>query len=68
LGRARPSACHRSQRHRGAFDIWSFAAFVELCKWLESSCGVRFASKLLIDMAEKGDTFYGRFAGQRAAA
>ena len=43
-------------------------AFVELCKWLESSCGVRFASKLLIDIAEKGDTFYGRFAGQRAAA
>ena len=44
------------------------AGVVELCKWLESSCGVRFASKLLIDMAEKGDTFYGRFAGQRAAA
>ena len=44
-------------------------AFVELCRRLESSCGVRFVpSKLLIDMAEKGDTFYGRFAGQRAAA
>ena len=31
--------------------------------------GVRFVpSKLLIDMVQKGDTFYGRFAGQRAAA
>ena len=44
-------------------------AFVELCKGLESSHGVRFVpSKLLIDMVQKGDTFYGRFAGQRAAA
>ena len=44
-------------------------AFVEFCRRLESSCGVRCVpSKLLIDMAEKGDTFYGRFAGQRAAA
>jgi hypothetical protein len=25
-------------------------------------------SKLLIEMAEKGDTFYDRFAGRRAAA
>ena len=43
-------------------------AFVELCRRLESSCGVRFVpSKLPIDMAEKGGAFYGRFAGQRAA-
>ena len=43
-------------------------AFVELCRRLENSCGVRFVpSKLPIDMAEKGGAFYGRFAGQRAA-
>ena len=50
-------------------DMMGTKAFVELCKRLERSCGARFTpSKLLIDMAEKGDTFYGRFAGQRAAA
>jgi 3-hydroxyacyl-CoA dehydrogenase/enoyl-CoA hydratase/3-hydroxybutyryl-CoA epimerase len=45
-------------------------AFVDLCKRLEKSCGERFApSKLLVDMAGKGETFYGRFApGRRAAA
>jgi hypothetical protein len=44
-------------------------AFVELCKRLESSRGVRFVpSKLLIDTAEKGGTIYGGFAGQRATA
>jgi hypothetical protein len=44
-------------------------AFVELCRRLESSCGVRFVpSKLLIDMAEKADAFRDCLAGQRAAA
>jgi 3-hydroxyacyl-CoA dehydrogenase/enoyl-CoA hydratase/3-hydroxybutyryl-CoA epimerase len=43
--------------------------FVALCGHLEKACGPRFApSKLLIDMATTGDTFYGRFADQRAAA
>ena len=50
-------------------DMMGAQAFVELCRRLETSCGSRFApSQLLIDMASRGDTFYGRFAGQRAAA
>jgi 3-hydroxyacyl-CoA dehydrogenase/enoyl-CoA hydratase/3-hydroxybutyryl-CoA epimerase len=50
-------------------DMMGTKAFVELCKHLEKSRGARFApSKLLIDMAAKGETFYRRFAGQRAAA
>jgi 3-hydroxyacyl-CoA dehydrogenase/enoyl-CoA hydratase/3-hydroxybutyryl-CoA epimerase len=50
-------------------DMIGTKAFVELCGRLEKSCGVRFApSKLLLDMAAKGDTFYGRFGGRRAAA
>jgi 3-hydroxyacyl-CoA dehydrogenase / enoyl-CoA hydratase / 3-hydroxybutyryl-CoA epimerase len=44
-------------------------AFVGLCRRLETTCGSRFApSQLLADMASRGDTFYGRFAGQRTAA
>jgi 3-hydroxyacyl-CoA dehydrogenase / enoyl-CoA hydratase / 3-hydroxybutyryl-CoA epimerase len=44
-------------------------AFVDACKQLQKSCGPRFApSKLLIDMAAKGETFYGRFAPSRRAA
>ena len=50
-------------------DMMGTKAFVELCKRLERSCGARFAPpKLLIDMAERGDTFYSRFASQRTAA
>jgi 3-hydroxyacyl-CoA dehydrogenase / enoyl-CoA hydratase / 3-hydroxybutyryl-CoA epimerase len=50
-------------------DMMGTKTFVALCKHLEKSCGPRFApSKLLIDMATTGDTFYGRFADQRAAA
>jgi 3-hydroxyacyl-CoA dehydrogenase/enoyl-CoA hydratase/3-hydroxybutyryl-CoA epimerase len=50
-------------------DMMGTKAFVELCKRLEKSCGPRFTpAKLLIDMAAKGDSFYRRFAGQRAAA
>ncbi|HVQ10547.1 MAG TPA: FAD-dependent oxidoreductase, partial [Methyloceanibacter sp.] len=50
-------------------DMMGAKAFVELCARLEKSCGPRFTpAKLLIDMAAKGDTFYRRFAGQRAAA
>jgi 3-hydroxyacyl-CoA dehydrogenase / enoyl-CoA hydratase / 3-hydroxybutyryl-CoA epimerase len=50
-------------------DMMGTRAFVELCKHLESSRGPRFApSQLLVDMASKDETFYGRFAGRRAAA
>ncbi|MET0633540.1 MAG: 3-hydroxyacyl-CoA dehydrogenase NAD-binding domain-containing protein [Xanthobacteraceae bacterium] len=51
-------------------DMMGTKAFVDLCRRLENSCGERFApSKLLIDMAGKGESFYGRFApGRRAAA
>jgi 3-hydroxyacyl-CoA dehydrogenase / enoyl-CoA hydratase / 3-hydroxybutyryl-CoA epimerase len=50
-------------------DTMGTKTFVELCGRLEKSWGPRFApSKLLVDMAAKGDTFYARFAGQRAAA
>ena len=50
-------------------DMMGTKAFVDLCRHLEKSCGERFTpAKLLIDMAAKGDTFYGRFAGRRAAA
>ncbi len=36
--------------------------FVELCQRLEEKFGDRFTPpKLLIDMAAKGETFYGRF-------
>jgi 3-hydroxyacyl-CoA dehydrogenase/enoyl-CoA hydratase/3-hydroxybutyryl-CoA epimerase len=50
-------------------DMMGSKAFVELCSRLEASYGARFApSKLLIDMAAKGETFYGRFGGQEQAA
>ena len=50
-------------------DMMGTKAFVDLCRHLEKSCGERFApAKLLVDMAAKGDTFYGRFARGRAAA
>jgi 3-hydroxyacyl-CoA dehydrogenase / enoyl-CoA hydratase / 3-hydroxybutyryl-CoA epimerase len=49
-------------------DMMGTKAFVELCRRLEKSCGPRFApSKLLVELAAKGESFYGRFAGRRAA-
>jgi 3-hydroxyacyl-CoA dehydrogenase/enoyl-CoA hydratase/3-hydroxybutyryl-CoA epimerase len=43
-------------------DMMGTKAFVALCKQLEKKYGPRFKpSKLLRDMAAKGDTFYGRF-------
>jgi 3-hydroxyacyl-CoA dehydrogenase/enoyl-CoA hydratase/3-hydroxybutyryl-CoA epimerase len=43
--------------------------FVELCSDLAESCGERFEpAKLLIDMANRGETFYGRFAPQKRKA
>jgi 3-hydroxyacyl-CoA dehydrogenase/enoyl-CoA hydratase/3-hydroxybutyryl-CoA epimerase len=50
-------------------DMMGTQTFVDLCGQLERSCGARFApSKLLVEMAAKRETFYGRFAAQRAAA
>ena len=50
-------------------DMMGTRAFVELCRRLEASCGPRFAPPpLLIDMAAKGDSFYGRFATSARAA
>jgi 3-hydroxyacyl-CoA dehydrogenase/enoyl-CoA hydratase/3-hydroxybutyryl-CoA epimerase len=51
-------------------DMMGTEAFVELCRRLEQSHGPRFApSKLLLELAAKGDTFYRHFApGVRAAA
>ncbi|MCC2095927.1 MAG: 3-hydroxyacyl-CoA dehydrogenase, partial [Hyphomicrobiales bacterium] len=50
-------------------DGMGVANFVARAKELQVTYGERFAPcKLLIDMAAKGETFYGRFgAGQKAA-
>jgi 3-hydroxyacyl-CoA dehydrogenase/enoyl-CoA hydratase/3-hydroxybutyryl-CoA epimerase len=50
-------------------DMMGVKRFVALCRRLETKYGSRFApSKLLLDMAEHGDTFYRRFAPGRKAA
>jgi 3-hydroxyacyl-CoA dehydrogenase / enoyl-CoA hydratase / 3-hydroxybutyryl-CoA epimerase len=50
-------------------DMMGTRAFVDLCRHLEKSRGPRFAPpQLLVDMAGKGETFYGRFARRPAAA
>jgi 3-hydroxyacyl-CoA dehydrogenase / enoyl-CoA hydratase / 3-hydroxybutyryl-CoA epimerase len=50
-------------------DMMGAKRFVELCKQLEKKYGERFKpSKLLTDMAAKGESFYGRYAPKRAAA
>ena len=44
-------------------DMMGTKKFVEACRALEKKYGARFApNKLLIEMAEKDQTFYGRFA------
>jgi 3-hydroxyacyl-CoA dehydrogenase / enoyl-CoA hydratase / 3-hydroxybutyryl-CoA epimerase len=44
-------------------------AFVAICKDLEKKHGARFKpNKLLVEMAAKGETFYGRMNGQKKAA
>jgi 3-hydroxyacyl-CoA dehydrogenase / enoyl-CoA hydratase / 3-hydroxybutyryl-CoA epimerase len=44
-------------------------AFVAICKALEKKHGARFKpNKLLVEMAAKGETFYGRMGGQKKAA
>jgi 3-hydroxyacyl-CoA dehydrogenase/enoyl-CoA hydratase/3-hydroxybutyryl-CoA epimerase len=52
-------------------DMMGTPAFVALCKTLAKKHGPRFKPpKLLVDMAAKNETFYGRFAPgkQKAAA
>jgi 3-hydroxyacyl-CoA dehydrogenase/enoyl-CoA hydratase/3-hydroxybutyryl-CoA epimerase len=51
-------------------DMMGSKRFVELCRMLEAKYGARFApSKLLIDMAERNEGFYQRFApGKRKEA
>jgi 3-hydroxyacyl-CoA dehydrogenase/enoyl-CoA hydratase/3-hydroxybutyryl-CoA epimerase len=47
-------------------DMMGTRKFVALCRDLEKKYGARFApNKLLIDMAERSETFYGRFAPQK---
>ena len=42
---------------------------VDICRGLTAQFGPRFhAPALLREMAAKGETFYARFAGQKAAA
>ena len=44
-------------------DMMGTKKFVELCRKFEKKYGPRFApGKLLVDMAERNETFYGRFA------
>ena len=50
-------------------DMVGTAAFVEACDKLARKYGPRFTpSKLLRDMASKGETFYGRFAPNKEKA
>ncbi len=50
-------------------DMVGAKAFVEACDALAQKYGERFKpTKLLREMAEKGETFYGRFAPEKKAA
>jgi 3-hydroxyacyl-CoA dehydrogenase/enoyl-CoA hydratase/3-hydroxybutyryl-CoA epimerase len=50
-------------------DIIGAARAVDICRSLTAQFGPRFhAPALLREMAEKGETFYGRFGGQKVAA
>jgi 3-hydroxyacyl-CoA dehydrogenase / enoyl-CoA hydratase / 3-hydroxybutyryl-CoA epimerase len=50
-------------------DGMGVKAFVQMCNDLAKAYGERFKpSKLLIDMANKGETFYGRFAPAKRKA
>ena len=49
-------------------DFMGTKNFVELCRKLEAKYGSRFTPpKLLIEMAAKGETFYGRFPPKKLA-
>jgi 3-hydroxyacyl-CoA dehydrogenase/enoyl-CoA hydratase/3-hydroxybutyryl-CoA epimerase len=50
-------------------DGMGVKSFVQMCNDLATACGERFKPpKLLIDMANKGETFYGRFAPAKRKA
>jgi 3-hydroxyacyl-CoA dehydrogenase/enoyl-CoA hydratase/3-hydroxybutyryl-CoA epimerase len=50
-------------------DMMGVKAFVDLCRRFEKKYGARFKpGKLLVEMAEKGESFYGRFAPPKAKA
>jgi 3-hydroxyacyl-CoA dehydrogenase/enoyl-CoA hydratase/3-hydroxybutyryl-CoA epimerase len=50
-------------------DLMGSRAFADLCRRLEAAHGDRFAPcGLILDLAAKGESVYGRFASQRAAA
>jgi 3-hydroxyacyl-CoA dehydrogenase/enoyl-CoA hydratase/3-hydroxybutyryl-CoA epimerase len=50
-------------------DFMGTKKFVELCHRLEAKYGSRFTPpKLLVEMAAKGETFYGRFPPKKQAA
>jgi 3-hydroxyacyl-CoA dehydrogenase/enoyl-CoA hydratase/3-hydroxybutyryl-CoA epimerase len=50
-------------------DFMGTKNFVELCRRLEAKYGARFTPpKLLVEMAGKGETFYGRFPPKKPAA
>ena len=50
-------------------DMMGTKAFVALCRKLESKYGTRFApNKLLLDLAERDESFYQRFAPARQKA
>src|SRR6185312_10031982 len=50
-------------------DMMGVKTFVALCERLAKTHGKRFApSKLLLDMADKGESFYGRFGPPKAKA
>src|SRR6266571_2073814 len=50
-------------------DFMGTKKFVELCHKLEAKYGSRFAPpKLLVEMAAKGETFYGRFPPKKLPA
>jgi len=50
-------------------DMMGTKRFVDLCEGLAKKYGPRFAPcKLLLDMAQKGESFYGRFAPGKKAA
>ena len=53
----------------GWLDILGAVRAVEICDGLSAQHGARFAAPVLLrEMATKGETFYGRFAPQSAAA
>jgi len=50
-------------------DMMGTKAFVALCRKFETKFGDRFTPpKLLVEMAEKGESFHTRFAPKKKAA